>query len=70
MTSAAAAAGVVVANSNGDGSEAAASEANSDDDDDEEFEVLSLNDIGEQFQIPKHLYDQLQLKKQQTQQQH
>lgn len=67
----AAAAGVVVANSNGDGSDVAASaEANSDDDDDDMItSPISLSDISEQYQIPKHIYDQHEIKQQQQQQQ-
>jgi len=61
-TPAATAAGVVVANSNGGGIEAVADEAEINSDDDDETTPISLNDISEQFQIPKHVYEQHQLK--------
>jgi len=65
-----AAADVRVADSNGVGSDAATAEANSDDDDDDDetMSPISLSDISEQFQIPKHIYDQHQLKTQHQQQ--
>jgi len=66
MTSAAAA-GVIVANGNGNGSDVAVSaEANSEDDDDDVMtSPISLSDISEHYQIPQHIYDRHQLKKQQ-----
>lgn len=66
---AAAADGVVVANSNGhdaDSEGAAAAEATSDDED-ETISPASLDHISEQFQIPKHVYEQHQLKTPQKQ---
>jgi len=62
---AAAADGVVVADSNGDGSDAAAAADSDDDDDEDTIPEITLDDISEQFQIPKHVYEQHQLKKQQ-----
>jgi len=64
VPSPAAAAGVVVADSNGDGSEttaAAAADDNSDDDD-ESLPPISVSDISEEFQIPKHVYEEHELK--------
>jgi len=54
---------VVVTNGNGDGSDAttaAATNSDEEDDDDSVVPEISLDNISEQFQIPKHVYEQHQ----------